>query len=305
MYGSYVVHNAAGDRIGVNNFALVNAALPLGGGLPGPVYGTTYVETSTPLRAIRLTKHADEQFYWDVLWSHYNGYSRYPAQVRQDGTIISSNQNGYLYAFDPNGNPNPLWQKQGVDEAAPGIAADDTIRVITPGESGYWYNLICLDKNGNQVWTLPILRVRNTSKYYGLALDAEDTTYLTEGWYETGTQCHSTIVAVDSTGEIVWKLVNTPGSTPTNGSVVLGENRRLYVVNGYLIRAFGVPCPPDFNNDGDVDFSDYATFSEHWLNVGCNDPDWCGSADLDKDGKVDSADLKKLTGRWLKWAECD
>ena len=49
-----------------------------------------------------------------------------------------------------------------------------------------------------------------------------------------------------------------------------------------------------------VNFHHFATFAEHWLEMGCADPDWCGGADLDHlNDIVDELDLKILVEQWL------
>ena len=58
----------------------------------------------------------------------------------------------------------------------------------------------------------------------------------------------------------------------------------------------------DFDDDCDVDFADFSLFAQHWLEGGCNEPDWCGGADLTKDhpnGTVDTFDLFKFAQDWL------
>lgn len=58
--------------------------------------------------------------------------------------------------------------------------------------------------------------------------------------------------------------------------------------------------PADIDFDGDVDFVDYATLALHWLDIGCNDPNWCGKADLNKSGDVNLPDLKIFSDHWLE-----
>jgi len=58
--------------------------------------------------------------------------------------------------------------------------------------------------------------------------------------------------------------------------------------------------PANFDGIGRVDFRDYAIFGLHWLDIGCNDPTWCGKTDLDKSGDVNLPDLKIFAGHWLE-----
>jgi PKD repeat protein len=60
--------------------------------------------------------------------------------------------------------------------------------------------------------------------------------------------------------------------------------------------------PADFDNDGDVDFYDYAAFASRWMSADCHYPDWCEGKDLDYSGLVDFMDLAVFTENWL-WAK--
>ena len=65
---------------------------------------------------------------------------------------------------------------------------------------------------------------------------------------------------------------------------------------------FTITQTADFDDDCDVDFVDFSTFARHWRQHGCNEPDWCGRADLTKDqpnGIVDTFDLLKFAQHWL------
>jgi hypothetical protein len=54
----------------------------------------------------------------------------------------------------------------------------------------------------------------------------------------------------------------------------------------------------DINNDGYVDFKDWALLANKWL-MDCSGPDWCGGCDLNKSGKVDLDDMEMFTQYWL------
>lgn len=58
----------------------------------------------------------------------------------------------------------------------------------------------------------------------------------------------------------------------------------------------------DFDGDCDVDFLDFSSFAEHWLQDGCTEPDWCGGADLVRDANavVDTFDLLEVKRNWLE-----
>jgi hypothetical protein len=55
----------------------------------------------------------------------------------------------------------------------------------------------------------------------------------------------------------------------------------------------------DLNWDDVVNFGDYAIFSSRWNVTGCNDPNWCDGADLERDGDVDYNDLGLFVDYWL------
>ena len=62
---------------------------------------------------------------------------------------------------------------------------------------------------------------------------------------------------------------------------------------------FTVGRVADFDDDCDVDLLDFGLFAAHWLEDGCEDPNWCGGADLSQNGCVDPPDLEKFSDNWL------
>jgi hypothetical protein len=66
----------------------------------------------------------------------------------------------------------------------------------------------------------------------------------------------------------------------------------------YIITFHNVPTR-DLNSDEAVDFLDFATFSSHWNDTDCGDPNWCAGADIDRDGDVDNKDLGLFVEYWL------
>jgi hypothetical protein len=52
----------------------------------------------------------------------------------------------------------------------------------------------------------------------------------------------------------------------------------------------------DIDDDGDVDFGDFAKLALHWQESGCG---LCSGADLTGDGKVNEDDLKEFVSQWL------
>jgi len=59
----------------------------------------------------------------------------------------------------------------------------------------------------------------------------------------------------------------------------------------------------DFNDDDIVNLCDFSIFAAFWLSDDCQDPNWCGNTDLDKDGSVDVTDLADFAEFWLWEAE--
>ncbi len=48
-----------------------------------------------------------------------------------------------------------------------------------------------------------------------------------------------------------------------------------------------------------VTLTDFSALASHWLDADCGWPDWCGGADLGKDGAVDTNDLRQVAESWL------
>ncbi len=56
----------------------------------------------------------------------------------------------------------------------------------------------------------------------------------------------------------------------------------------------------DFNNDGIVNFEDFAVLGSNWHRTGCSEPDNCSGTDLDADGYVGISDLWQFAEYWLE-----
>jgi hypothetical protein len=59
----------------------------------------------------------------------------------------------------------------------------------------------------------------------------------------------------------------------------------------------------DLDGDCDVDFIDFGILAGHWLEAGCDEPDWCGGADLVRDSSeqgVNILDLLRFSEYWLE-----
>jgi hypothetical protein len=56
----------------------------------------------------------------------------------------------------------------------------------------------------------------------------------------------------------------------------------------------------DFNDDGIVNFEDFAVLGLNWQRTDCLEPENCSGTDLDADGYVGISDLKQFTEYWLE-----
>lgn len=58
---------------------------------------------------------------------------------------------------------------------------------------------------------------------------------------------------------------------------------------------------PDLEQDGYIDFKDFAILASQWLHTNCDCRNhFCNGADITKDGRVDLLDLSKIASNWLK-----
>lgn len=64
--------------------------------------------------------------------------------------------------------------------------------------------------------------------------------------------------------------------------------------------AAGAGMPGDLNKDCYVDSEDLKIMADYWLNSGCAAPDYCGKADISKDGTVNFVDFRTFAGRWMQ-----
>jgi hypothetical protein len=74
------------------------------------------------------------------------------------------------------------------------------------------------------------------------------------------------------------------------------------IINPGRTTVTALPINPlwDIDGDGDVDFEDYAVLANQWMAENCDEPGWCGGADLNRSRKVDLEDLDVFTRHWLE-----
>lgn len=56
----------------------------------------------------------------------------------------------------------------------------------------------------------------------------------------------------------------------------------------------------DVNGDLFTDALDLQDLASYWLQAGCTEPDWCGGADINRNGRVDLGDFAELGWDWLQ-----
>ena len=59
----------------------------------------------------------------------------------------------------------------------------------------------------------------------------------------------------------------------------------------------------DFDTSTNVDLADFGIFALYWQETTCNEPDWCGGADLNNSGNVNFHDLMLFADYWLERTE--
>jgi len=61
------------------------------------------------------------------------------------------------------------------------------------------------------------------------------------------------------------------------------------------------PLPAaDITQDGEVNLTDFALFTDQWLEPDCGQPNnWCQYSDFDQSGTVDILDLAAFAQSWL------
>jgi hypothetical protein len=104
-----------------------------------------------------------------------------------------------------------------------------------------------------------------------------------------------------------WSTIDGGGGTSSGGSYVLsgtiGQPDAAYSAGGQyeLLGGFWPGGPLCI-----VNFQHFARFADHWLESGCGlGDDWCGGADLNYLGDVNTVDLGLFVDEWLDYCPYD
>ena len=142
-------------------------------------------------------------------------------------------------------------------------------------------------------------------------LDGETVTEIPTSFTWTGTNMNWIEITNQWRNEDIVPAHNTPRSVIEVDMETLGFKREncLFIVNRnvqeptYLgsvtLSRFDVDAPADFNEDEKVDFLDFSVIGQWWMADQCDLSAWCGGADTDHSGKVDSGDLLHFLKHWV------
>lgn len=102
----------------------------------------------------------------------------------------------------------------------------------------------------------------------------------------------------DSTITGGWFVIDYEANDVGDCNVTFYDYDISWIDPNYFITISNSPSR-DLNSDGNVNSLDYSIFAYQWGADGCNDPNWCDGADLDRDSDVDYNDLDLFTEYWL------
>jgi hypothetical protein len=72
----------------------------------------------------------------------------------------------------------------------------------------------------------------------------------------------------------------------------------------YLNWLCSTAAKADLDDNFGVDLVDFAMFAAHWPEINCDKQNnWCGGADLTRDGEVGMDDLLEFVANWLAGVE--
>ena len=79
----------------------------------------------------------------------------------------------------------------------------------------------------------------------------------------------------------------------------VGNSRTIQISYNNPDSAWYAAIPGDLNLSNTVNLPDFGTISQNWQDTGCNQPDYCNRADVDKGGAVDLPDVCIVAENWL------
>ncbi|MBS0198169.1 MAG: hypothetical protein JSR77_15555 [Planctomycetes bacterium] len=177
-----------------------------------------------------------------------------------------------------------------------GVTADGTIIVGTIPTRGAWWDA------QRQLHTLPLVNPTDRSM---IARSVSDDGMVITGSFQTSTNELNGFVWTPSTGSVlaadffasrsavvpqgyrVYECVPVSGDGKTIGGRVIGPNGW---PQGFVAH-LGPPCSADFNKDGGVDGADVESFFVMWQSAEAD-------ADVNEDGGIDGSDVETFFGAW-------
>ena len=184
----------------------------------------------------------------DLLWSSTMGgeVKTVPA-IANDGTIYVGADDGFMYAFAPNGNRLWSYATSGQLHSSPAIADDGTIYF-----GSYDGKFYAVDPSGQTKWTFDVGSKIHSSP----AIDKDGKIYFGSGYYRDG---HSSFFALSALGQYLWDFP-TPIQGGIRSSPVIGADHTIYVgANDFIFYAFRPDGSEKWQfKTGDIIFSSHA-----------------------------------------------
>lgn len=137
-----------------------------------------------------------------------------------------------------------------------------------------------------------------TNDYEGSHFEAAGPTATVKGQqdsYESGFELSSDDYCV--LGD--WFVIDYNAIKVGDCNVWLYDYNFSYDDPNYVMSFTHVPTR-DFNDDGIVNFEDFAVLGLNWRRTDCSEPENCSGTDLDADGHVGISDLMQFAEYWLE-----
>ena len=119
--------------------------------------------------------------------------------------------------------------------------------------------------------------------------------------YELDFSCSDTATESEfgTTSDYVLTVTGTVGGNAATGTYVIEFTDPCWVDNSGTWEV-SREVDADFNNDGGVDFEDFAILASYWRYGACSEPNWCEDSDCDRNCTTDSSDLLIFAYDWLE-----